>query len=194
MSKETAKKNIKSNQVRILVFLLITAILNILFTLHVLYIDSAAWTTWEMIKVQGIFWLGQELIALKLLWSAGQPVYSPETGALVECVDISDAAQLGLLSYAQDLLWVCWAVQFLSQFVSRTAGMLYLAVPGYGAYKLWEKVISPFLEMRRTQRDAAAAANQDGGAAGEEPMDARSRLERRKQENKERQMNKNKKQ
>jgi hypothetical protein len=197
MAKSTAKKNVQTNQTRMLTFLAITVGLNVCWLLYALYLDKSTWTTWELCRTMG-FWLAQELLALRLLWSAGAPVY--HEGQLVECIDLSDTAQLGFMSYAQDLLWVCWIIQFLSQFVFRAAWLLYLVVPGYAFYKLWQKAIGPFLEMRRQQREAQA--NGEGGGGGADgggsddpnlPMDAKSRFERRKQEMRDKTANRGKK-
>jgi hypothetical protein len=180
MAKDTAKKNVKSNETRLLIFYAITALVNALWLLHVFFVDRDAWS-WLQIVFAVAFWAGQEALALWLLRSAGAPVFDAN-GALVECTDLADPSQLGIVAeHAQDLLWVCWALQALTQFVTRAAWVLYAVVPLYVVYRVWTQLVQPALDARRNaeagELERAAAAAGDGGG-----QDAKSRLERRRAE------------
>jgi hypothetical protein len=188
MAKDTAKKNIKSNQVRLRNFLIITVAVNLLWLLQPLVLASnddpnSSWTIFSILSGLS-FWAGQEYFTLRQLHNAGQPTYD-ENGNLQDCIDLSDPDQLGILSYAQDILWSCWALQLLTQFVSPKFWYLYLAIPVFAVYKLWTGFLQPMLNLARGQQQQQ---DPTGGAAGGNidesnlPQDPKSRLDRKRQE------------
>eukprot|EP00756_Hemistasia_phaeocysticola_P038247 Hpha_TRINITY_DN16746_c3_g4::TRINITY_DN16746_c3_g4_i1::g.76752::m.76752 len=83
-----------------------------------------------------LFYLGQELGALKILKTEAQPVLDQDDN-IVECKNLRDTAALGpIVSFAIDMLWTCVAVQALGLIFS-WAGWLWFAVPAIGVYKMW---------------------------------------------------------
>lgn len=195
MAKDTAKKNIKSNQARLRNFLIITVVINALWLLQPFFLASEedGWTIFSILSGLS-FWVGQEYFTYNQLFKAGQPVYD-ENGNLQECIDLSDPDQLGILSYAQDILWSCWALQLLTQFVSSKFWYLYLAIPIFAVYKIWTGFLQPMLNMARGAQQQGQGGDQQQGQGGDFsqqqgqgvdeanlPQDAKSRLERKRQE------------
>ena len=210
MAKDTAKKNIKSNASRLRTFLIITVAVNILWLLQPLFFSSSsttksistteegdeveiivddpnAWTLFQIIY-HLLFWVSQEFFAYQQLYKAGQPEYD-SMGNLQSCTDLSDPAQLGLLSYAQDLLWSCWALQLLTQYVSKKFWYLYWLIPIFAVYKIFVSFIKPMLGLAsgalgggQQQQQQMAEQQQTEKSAAELPQDAKSRLDRKRQE------------
>jgi hypothetical protein len=181
MAKNTAKANIKSNATRLLTFLSITIAVNVLHLAALWWTSGLPPSFWQTLGLA--FWAGQEFVALKFLQARGAAAYDAE-GRLEECIDLSDPAQLGLASYAQDLLWVCWGLQVLSNVVSSYFGFLYLAVPIYGVSKAWSTIISPLLSQRASMQAMAQQQQQQhaGGPPPDPNADPRNRLQRRREE------------
>jgi hypothetical protein len=177
MARETAKKNVKSNAARIQLFRRVTVALFAIQIVWAWLYDSLIPTSFgsAFSLIGGLtFWVGQELVCISLLEKTGAPEYD-SSGDLTNCTDLSDPNQLGVMSYAQDVLWVCWAVQVLVTTVSSYLVVLYLPVPALGAYKGFSYFISPLLAARRAQQ----------AGVGSEPSrsdDPRSRLQRRREE------------
>jgi hypothetical protein len=177
MAKNTAKSNIKTNAVRLRNFWIITVVCNIVH-LAVLYFTSG-FGIWPLLGVA--FWASQQIGAMKILSSRGAPTYEAD-GSLVDCVNLADADQLGFASYAQDLLWVCWALQVLANVVSGYFSMIYVVVPVYGFAKAWSGIISPLLQQRSQMAQMAAAQQASANPADAGDDDPRSRLAKRRAE------------
>lgn len=164
MAKDTAKKNVIANASRLKIFLIITIAVNAVWLIsplisffgdkpsetNVAVEDSASnnneWSLFQIIFYLS-FWAGQEYFAYIQLYKAGQPSMDASTGKISDCIDLSDPAQLGLLSYAQDLLWVCWGLQLLTQYVSSKFWLLYFLIPVFAVYKIFTGFIKPMLGM-----------------------------------------------
>nr|CCD16198.1 unnamed protein product [Trypanosoma congolense IL3000] len=147
MAKDTAKKNVRSNAVRMQVFSLITLAIN------ALCLFLAAWREGSILCFSSIaglfFWAGQEYASLALLKHFAKPVYGPK-GELLDCSDVSDPKELGIYSLAQDVLWVCWVVQLLCFLFHWGFVVLYLPVPVVGLCKLWCFVSPLFMGPKST--------------------------------------------
>lgn len=167
MAKDTAKKNLRSNEARMKLFWQITAGINAIYLISIAFFGDLWWGS----ILGWLFWVCQEYLALKLLAARGSPELS-ETGEILDCIDLSDHNQLGIYTYAQDLLWVCWVSHSLCA-VSSYFLVLYLPVPFVALKKAWEFVISPLLS-RMTQSKAPTPEPQED--------DVRSRLQRRREQ------------
>ena len=122
-----------------------------------------------------LFWASQEYVALLLLRSRAAPETLPD-GEIVECADISSPEELGLYSYAQDLLWVCWAAHGLSS-LSSWFVIIYAPVPAMALYKsksIWTLLLGGLFG------DSSATSS----PSNSDPTDSdpRSRLHRRRAE------------
>lgn len=110
MAKDTAKKNWKRNETRMQVFLYITILVNAVYAVLVL------WRRGGYIRLKDIlafgFWLGQEYYCWRALKLFSAPTFNAE-GTLASCPDASNPRELGVYTFAQDALWVCWVVQSL---------------------------------------------------------------------------------
>lgn len=192
MAKNTAKINVRKNQARLRLFWLITAACNLVHLAAIWWTSGLPPTLWQFFAIT--FWLGQQAGAMRVLASWGRATLD-EMGNLDACADLSDPSQLGLASYAQDLLWVCWALQVLSSAVSSYFSIFYVAVPVFAVAKLWSSVIGPMLSARSQMAQGAAgmggaqpgqygspAGGQPGGALPAGADDPRSRLQRRREE------------
>ncbi|KAG8344420.1 putative Protein of unknown function (DUF788) [Trypanosoma vivax] len=133
MAKDTAKKNRRKNEERMRLFTLITVAVNVITILVILYRHGFSPQFGSIVWLS--FWAGQQYASLALLKYVAKPTYGP-TGELVDCADVSDPAALGPYSLAQDLLWVCWAVEPLCCIVHWGFVFLYLPLPIYCVYKL----------------------------------------------------------
>ena len=91
------------------------------------------------------FFAVQEYFALVLLERHGKVAYD-NFGNIVECLNLSDPKDLGMHSYFQDLLWICWAVEAILAF-TWYGWILYLIVPTYGAYKGYSAVCTFFFSF-----------------------------------------------
>ncbi|ORC91213.1 uncharacterized protein TM35_000062180 [Trypanosoma theileri] len=171
MAKDTAKKNMRSNESRMYVFTLLTLAVNILSIIFTMYFRGGLPSFGDLVGLG--FWAGQEYVALSLLKRFAKPVYS-STGDLLECPDVSNPQELGVYSFAQDVLWVCWVVQLLCYLFHWAFVVFYLPVPATAIYKVWQ-FVGPLLMQRF---NPGASSNGDAGADGM-PM---SRAERRRQE------------
>ena len=180
MARENAKKHVKSNASRLTLFRQISYAL-LALQVFVLWLsdrdgDLTTLSGLASFAVSVGFWFGQEMLSIKLLEKCSSPEYDA-SGDILDCVDLSDPQQLGVFSYAQDLLWVCWGVQFLSSVVSRYFLVLYLPVPAIAVYKGFTTFISPMLARRG---GAGGAGEESADKTGHD--DARSRLQRRREE------------
>ncbi len=181
MARETAKKNLKSNAARIAFFRQVTGALLVLQLVSAWFHSHPADDSSRTASVSSVlgflacltFWFGQEWLCISLLEKSGAPERDAN-GELLDCTDLSDPQQLGVMSYAQDVLWVCWAVQFLVTVVSSYCVILYLPVPILAVVKAFTSFVSPMLAARRSQ--------QQEDSKGERGDDARSRLQRRREE------------
>lgn len=176
MAKGTAKANLKNNAARILHFQEITIAINAIhFLMGVWATGSITPSVWDVVVLA--FWLVQEWGMIYLLKLQGQ-AECDSNGDLVSCRDISDTEQLGIYSYAQDCLWVCWAVQLLVALVSSYFVVLYFAIPGFAIYKLWGIVFRPLLS-----RFFGGGGNDGEDGEGKEQGDYnKTRAQRRKDE------------
>ncbi|CBH14129.1 Protein of unknown function (DUF788), putative [Trypanosoma equiperdum] len=168
MAKDTAKKNMRGNAVRMQVFSLITLTVNVICFLVSFWRQSSFPGFGSLAALA--FWAGQEYASLALLKHFARPVFNAE-GELLDCPDASDPKELGYYSLAQDVLWVCWVVQVLCFLFHWGFMVLYLPVPVMGLYKLWG-IIGPLLTPAQP-----AAGEGCGFAPG-----GLSRAERRKME------------
>lgn len=204
MAKDTAKKNIKSNTTRLRTFLIITVAVNLIWSVYAIFFytstssgqdanddennsnpsenSSVVGLSFFQFLFQLSFWLSQELVAYRLIYNAGQPTYD-SAGNLQSCIDLADPEQLDWLSYMQDLMWTCWALQLLTIFVSAKFWYLYWLVPIFAAYKIFVTVIKPLMAMSGVGgQQQQQQQQQDGKSAGDLPQDAKSRLNRKRQE------------
>lgn len=174
MAKDTAKKNLRSNKSRLALFRGITVVINIVYLLSlVVSVGLEGISVGSLFAV--VFWAVQEYAALALLAARGSGEYN-ESGELQDCVDIADPQQLGIYSYAQDLLWVCWAVHLLTSW-SSWCFFLYLPVPVVALYKSWSYVLGPLLS-----RFLQSSSSQQQQGDLQPADDPRSRLQRRREE------------
>jgi hypothetical protein len=168
MAKETAKKNARSNATRLQWFRTVTTVINAVYLLNLL-----VWTEGPMFSVWSIFWMlfwaTQEYVALVVLTTHGTAELDA-SGDVVDCIDLSDPQQLGIYSYAQDLMWVCWAVQLLTC-VSNWFLVLYLPVPITAVVKALPLLQGMFSRSRGPQQTGGMEQPED---------DLRSRLQRRR--------------
>jgi hypothetical protein len=143
MAHDVAKKNSKRNAVRIAKFRTITLVINALYILltvlinqsFIPYISDVLWL---------FFWFSQEWLMITLLATRGAPA-TDDQGEIIDCSDLAIAESLGMFSYAQDTLWLCWGVQSLTLLVSRWFFAVYLVIPGFALYKAWGFIIYPLL-------------------------------------------------
>lgn len=164
MAKENAKRNLKKNQQRMRTFKLITVLINILYLLLVFVYHRQRIFYWR--SILGLaFWLSQEVFCLHALESFGKPTYGADGVTLRSCTDLSNPAELRLYSFAQDILWVCWAVQLLCGFHGFFF-VFYIPVPGIILYKVYS-FAKPFL---------GALLGRNGGG----PMDATENVDQSK--------------
>lgn len=153
MAKDTAKKNWKKNEVRMRAFTLITIVVNIFYCVMTLFYHRRGSVYMRDLFSVG-FWLGQEYLCLSALKSFAKPVFAAD-GSLQSCPDASNPQELGLYSFAQDALWVCWVVQALCSF-HFAFFVFYLPVPATVIYKLGT-LAKPFLPSWLTSWGGAAA-------------------------------------
>ncbi|KAH9577713.1 SRP-independent targeting protein 2/TMEM208 [Trypanosoma melophagium] len=169
MAKDTAKKNMRKNETRMRVFTLFTLSVNVISIIFLMYSRGGLPSLGDLLGL--VFWAGQEYVALSLLKRVATPLYSP-TGDLLECADVSNPAELGVYSFAQDVLWVCWVVQLLCYLFHWAFVVFYLPVPATAMYKAWQ-LVGPLIMQRFYPADAGNAKT-DGMP--------RTRAERRRQE------------
>lgn len=168
MAKETAKRNARTNATRLRWFRIITVAVNAVYLLSlVLSSEASVLSIWSVCWI--LFWATQEYAALLALTAHGAP-QSDASGDIVDCNDLSDPQQLGLYSYAQDLLWVCWAVQLLTV-VSGWFLFLYIPVPAMAFSKVFPFLKAIFPGGRSAQSQTAMPEQED---------DLRTRLQRRR--------------
>lgn len=174
MAKETAKRNVKANAARIQKFRLMTIVLAAI-QFGGLYFRGDAADFWSLVDLA--FWTGQEWFMVRLLASAGSASYD-QMGNIDSCIDLSDPKQLGFYGYAQDVLWLCWALQPSVFFISPSLRYLWAVVPIFAVWKAWTGLIKPMLAMR----GGGAEQQQPGAEApAEESNDPRNRLQRRRE-------------
>ena len=185
MAKGTAKANVKTNAVRLRNFWAITVACNLVHLAAIWFFSGFPPTFWQLTAVS--FWAGQQFLAMKVLGSRGAPSFDA-AGNVDECINLADPDQLGLAGYAQDLLWVSWALQVLANVVSGYFSMLWLAVPTYGVHKAWGTFIAPMLAQRsQAQQQQQQAMQQQAQqyqqqqAAGQ-PETLQSQLRKRQAE------------
>ncbi|KAJ3525617.1 hypothetical protein NM688_g8378 [Phlebia brevispora] len=73
----------------------------------------------------------------------GSPRHDPTTGTLISSGE--DLSHAGILEWCFDVVYITWACQVGSGLLGPWVWWLYLVIPGYAVYKLWGKVISPFV-------------------------------------------------
>lgn len=174
MAKDTAKKNLKSNARRINVFTIITLAVNAIYAGAILYRNGGLPGISDLVAIA--FWGAQQLFALNALKKLAEPTLGP-SGELLDCIDISDPQQLGIYTFAQDALWVCWVVQALCV-VHSAFIVFYLPVPATLLYKIWNSVLKPLLAA-----SGGGGGSSDGQGAGGTSGGANlTRQERRRQE------------
>lgn len=168
MAKETAKKNARTNATRLQWFRTVTTAINGVYLLNlVLWSDGPMFSIWSIFWI--LFWGAQEYIALLVLTSHGAAQLDA-SGDVVDCIDLSDPQQLGIYSYAQDLMWVCWAVQLLTC-ISNWFFVLYLPVPLMALSKALPLIQGMFARSRGPQHPQGMEQPEE---------DLRSRLQRRR--------------
>ena len=146
MAHENAKKNARNNAARLFKFRIIAAVIAAsCFLLDAFVIGRSA--TWWGMLLWVAFWGAHNFIPLFFLTALGKPDRNPATNEIIDCVDLSDPKQLGIYSYAQDVLWFCWFLQPLQALFSNWFMLLYLPIPGYAGYKLFSSVLGPLLGM-----------------------------------------------
>ncbi|KEG11695.1 hypothetical protein DQ04_02361070 [Trypanosoma grayi] len=170
MAKDTLKKNVRRNETRMRIFTIAVFVINAVSIIAIMYYRGSVP---HLVDIAGVtFWAGQEYMALALLKRFAKPTYS-STGELLDCPDASNPAELGVYSFAQDVLWVCCAVQLLCSLFHWAFVIFYLPVPAMAMYKLWH-LLAPLLLLRR----GASAV----GEGDEDSALPRDRMERRRME------------
>ncbi|KPA73691.1 hypothetical protein ABB37_09620 [Leptomonas pyrrhocoris] len=184
MAKETAKKNLRSNNARMRVFAAITAAVNALYVFAILHRRGGLPSFTDLLAI--VFWAGQEYAAYRTLHKLAQPTLSPE-GDLLDCIDASNPTELGYYTFVQDMLWVCWVVQLFC-ILHPAFFVFYLPVPATLLYKLWTTVLRPLASMYfgGGGQGGQPGAQDNGGAAAGGSAAPRNRQERRKEEQKQR--------
>jgi hypothetical protein len=196
MAKDTAKKNAIANATRLKIFLAITIVINVIWLIAPLssYFGGGSaddtnnsnneWTLFQILWTFSL-WAGQEYLAYTQLYKAGQPTLDSESGKIIDCIDLSDPQQLGILSYAQDLLWVCWALQLLTQYASPKFWLLFYLIPVFAAYKIFTGFIQPMLGMAKMGAQQQQDPNQQSSSSqqeGAEDTSAKGRLNKKREE------------
>jgi hypothetical protein len=143
MAHEVAKRNARKNAARLQKFRAITIILNILYCMAFIYWNES-FVPYFSDLLAVAFWFAQQWGAIVLLAAKGKPSMD-EQGEIVDCSDLANADELGLFSYAQDTLWVCWISEFGTGFLTSWFWILYLCVPAFAFYKAWGMILSPLL-------------------------------------------------
>ena len=136
MAKGTAKVNDAKNKQQIALFRKISVAINAsVIAFHFC-------VTGDLISVKTIlcviFFAAQEYYTILALENHGKPSFGDE-GQIMSCANLKDTKDLGLYTYVQDLLWVCWATQVILLF-SSFGWLIYAAVPSYGLYMAWDTV------------------------------------------------------
>ena len=197
MAKDNAKKNAISNASRLKLFLVITIAVNAVWLIspllslfggsssseNIIEDGNDSWSLFQLIFYLS-FWAGQEYFAYIQLYKAGQPSMDASTGKISDCIDLADPAQLGLMSYAQDLLWVCWGLQLLTQYVSSKFWILYFLIPVFAVYKIFTGFIKPMLGMAG-QAMGQQGQQQDGASQqqqGQDDNSAQGRMNKKREE------------
>lgn len=176
MAKKNAKRNVKSNEMRMKVFTVVSIAINILYCLM-----SFVYFQGGRVSLKGLvalaFWGGQEYFCIKLLKNAVRPVYGAD-GSLESCIDAADPEELGIYSLAQDTLWICWVAQLFCSFHGAFF-VFWLSVPTFIGYKLYA-FAKPFLPELLAK--AAASVGEGGTAGSPKTRDERRReaIKRRK--------------
>ena len=119
MGRENAKRAYRNSRRRIRLYLIITAVINIFWllvsgTLRVNLSGLRNISVWFPL----FLWLLQQLTMIWFLYKAVSPSFD-EYNNLLDSQDITNAQVLGLYSYAQDFLWLCWVIQAGSLYSSR---------------------------------------------------------------------------
>eukprot|EP01059_Diplonema_ambulator_P034821 TRINITY_DN799_c1_g1_i1.p1 TRINITY_DN799_c1_g1~~TRINITY_DN799_c1_g1_i1.p1 ORF type:complete len:202 (+),score=39.74 TRINITY_DN799_c1_g1_i1:145-750(+) len=141
MAKGNAKTNDFKNRKLISNFQKITMGINAAVIVYHLAVKGDFFSVWTILYIA--FFAVQEFYAMKHLEKHGKPQLGSE-GQIVSCVNLSDPKELGLYTYVQDLLWVCWTVQILL-LITSYAWLIYGVVPVYVLYKTWD-TIAPFIK------------------------------------------------
>ena len=136
MARGNAKQNHHKNREQIAMFRKISlginsavlayhfAVSGNLFTLKTIFVTA--------------FFAAQEYYTILALENHGKPALGDE-GQVVSCLNLQDVKDLGMFTYVQDILWVCWATQLVLLF-SSIGWIMYAAVPAYALYKTWDTV------------------------------------------------------
>lgn len=177
MAKENTKKNAKRNNARMKAFKLFTALANILYLCLVFGYHRRGQFYWKDL-VGLVFWMGQEIFCLRALENLGKPTFADDGLTLQSCVDLSNPAELGLYSFVQDMLWVCWAVQVLCG-VHGFFFVFYLPIPGIILYKLY-CTAKPLLSSVLGKNGADAGEGEPENSPKDRDLRRKEALRRRK--------------
>eukprot|EP00758_Cryptobia_borreli_P009011 Tbor_TRINITY_DN5439_c1_g1::TRINITY_DN5439_c1_g1_i1::g.24357::m.24357 len=172
MAHENAKKSARKNEFRLRLFILISvgisllsAVIPLIFSTPNLSSPQLSETinftssqedasmrehskfsyTWFLFKL--VFWAGHYVPTILLLKQLGRPDRSA-SGEIISCIDLSIPEQLGMYSYAQDIMWMCWVAHFMSSVVHSIFIILYLPIPGFALYKVFGSVIMPLYNAK----------------------------------------------
>jgi hypothetical protein len=171
MAKDTAKKALKATTERLALYNYITVGINVLYVLVALWQNSFGMPSFTTIFA-ATFWYGQEFIMMYLLKWRATPSFGPG-GEVVDCPDITQVEQLGVFSYAQDCLWISW-ICHVGTMVTWWFWLLYVVVPLFAVYKLWDIVLWPALKSFLMSPSADPNAGQ--------PDDARTKLRKQREQ------------
>eukprot|EP01064_Diplonema_japonicum_P012881 TRINITY_DN2022_c2_g1_i1.p1 TRINITY_DN2022_c2_g1~~TRINITY_DN2022_c2_g1_i1.p1 ORF type:complete len:202 (+),score=41.10 TRINITY_DN2022_c2_g1_i1:62-667(+) len=149
MAKGNAKANDAKNKKLIALFQKISLGINAFVVAYHLGYKGDFFSVSTILYVA--FFAVQEYFALQHLEKHGKPQLGSE-GQIVSCVNLADPKDLGLYTYVQDLLWVCWTVQVLL-LITSYAWFVYVLVPLYGVYKAWDTV-GPMLKKAAERHSA----------------------------------------
>lgn len=152
MAQKAKKDRARSNSVALNNLHIGSAIVNILFLLFHFVFKSRS------IFLYAVFSL-PALICEIVLERAGRPSYDSTTKALKAAGE--DMSAPGLTEYMFDIVWVTWACQVLVILFGNKGWLLWLAVPGYGAYQGYGLLgmRNRVAEMAAAQSDSAPQGN-----------------------------------
>ncbi|PWN47254.1 DUF788-domain-containing protein [Violaceomyces palustris] len=150
MAKGSSKKISSNNQSTLQVLqygFLITNTIHLVFRFW--FFKSSA--TWRSL----LAYLSTEALAL-FLWI--QLISMAKGG--------DDLAQPGLTAYMFDVIYVTWFVHITTALFSHYFWWIYLCIPAYACYMLYQKVLLPFLFKGRSPFESIGRMFSGGGSGG----------------------------
>ncbi|SOV04059.1 uncharacterized protein UDID_07444 [Ustilago sp. UG-2017a] len=134
MARGSAKKTASGNT------FLLTLLRNGFLATNAIYLLVRFWLLRSSVSKPAMFgYVASEAIALGL-WLTLQSMAAQG----------NDLQQSGLTQYIFDIIYVTWFVQ-LASLVSGKFWYLYLTIPGYAAYVIYQKILLPYLFRGRSR-------------------------------------------